>query len=131
MTLDKGASYAVVVALLAGWIVLLVTLPKAAHRTLTLDVVCTSGQPPVGVWIESSSGGSGWAQRGEPAATPARRFVYQQEFTGLYEARVGCGGTTERWGVETRSSQLTSLYRQLTCDDAAAVPPTPGLCRDR
>jgi hypothetical protein len=131
MSVDKGLSYAVVAVLVAAWIVLVVTLPKAVHRTLTLDVVCTSGQPPVGVWVESASGGSGWAQRGEGGATVVRRFVYQQEFEGPFEAHVGCGGTTERWGIEARSSQLTSPYRRLTCDDAAAAPPEPAPCRDR
>ncbi|MBE8516221.1 hypothetical protein ILP97_01595 [Amycolatopsis sp. H6(2020)] len=43
----------------------------------------------------------------------------------------GCGGTIERWGIETRSSQVASPYRRLTCDDAAAAPPEPGPCRDR
>jgi hypothetical protein len=130
MTLDKGASYAAVVVLVAGWIVLLGSLPKAAHRTVTLDVVCTSGQPPVAVWIESASGGSGWAQRGEPGTSPVRRFVYQQAFEGPYEARVGCGGTTERWSIETRSAWQANPYRRLTCDDTATAPP-PGPCRDQ
>jgi len=126
--LDRSISYGVLLLLVAAWIVLFATLPRVANRLLIFDIACRSGNPVVGVWIENSSGGSGWAQRGDSSRS---RFIFQQPFDGNYEVRVGCGGNAEHWGVEARAIQADWLYRRLLCDDVDFTPPNIALCRDQ
>jgi hypothetical protein len=124
---DRYLSVAVLVLLVVAWLALFATLPKVAARTLTFDIACRSGNEVVGVWVENSSGGSSWAQRGDSSRS---RFVYQQSYDGGYEVRVGCGGTEDHWGVEARSTVAGWSYRRLFCDDVDFLPPKPALCKD-
>lgn len=127
---DAVLSYVVLSILIVGWAVLVITLPRATNRTLTFDVVCRSGNPVVGMWVESVSGGSYWGQAGEPGAAGFARFTYQHTFDGDYELRVGCGGSAQTWGVEARSTQGAWTYRRIVCDDIDFSPPAPARCRD-
>ncbi|CCH31942.1 hypothetical protein ABZ816_42050 [Actinosynnema sp. NPDC047251] len=123
--------YLLLAALLSTWVVLAATLPVAGNRQLTIDVSCTSGNPPVGVWVESASGGSWWAEEGRPGPAAATRFTFQQAFTGEYRVDVGCGGTAEHWGVAATSAGGSAPYRRLVCDDENLAGTATGGCRDR
>lgn len=128
---DVRVSYVLLAALLVAWAVLAVTTPTATHRTLSIDVTCASGNPAVSIWVESASGGSGWGQNGQPGSALARRFTFQQVFTGEYQVNVGCGGTPDQWGVVVESTRSEIPYRRLVCDDVHATDPsTIGGCRD-
>jgi hypothetical protein len=125
--LDRYLSYVVLILLVLAWLVLFTTLPRAADRQLTLDITCRSGNPVVGVWVESATGGSSWAQRGEASRS---RFIFKQPFKGDYQVRAGCGGNAGQWGVEARSAHSDVTYRRLLCDDVEFTPPQPASCRD-
>ncbi|KOV90228.1 hypothetical protein ADL03_02050 [Nocardia sp. NRRL S-836] len=109
--------YVLLTILVLTWVVLAATAPAAVNRQLTVDVTCTSGNPAVGAWIESSTGGSWWAEKGEPGTSTARRFVFTQVFEGSYRVDVGCGGTEGQWGVPASSADSSAPYRKLACDD--------------
>ncbi len=115
----------------AAWIVLAATLPTAANRGLTIDVVCTSGNPVVAIWVESRSGGSWWGQKGEPGRTTVKRYTFVQTFTDQYQVRVGCGGTQQHWGITVVSSYNDRPYRRLVCDDVNITDTTADGCRDQ
>ncbi|MEV6521517.1 hypothetical protein AB0M43_06255 [Longispora sp. NPDC051575] len=112
----------------AVWILLAVTLPAPGSRNLTIDVSCTSGNPVVGVWIESRSGGSGFAERDGSATAGLARFVFRQQFAGPYQARVGCGGTPAQWGRTGGSADNDRAHRRLTCQDTST---DSGDCLDQ
>ncbi|GLW91711.1 hypothetical protein [Actinokineospora globicatena] len=118
--------------LLAGliviWVALAATVSAANSRQLTIDVSCSSGNPPVGVWVESSTGGSWWADPGEPGTGVARRYVFQQEFSGPYRVNVGCGGTAGAWGISVSSVDAAQPFRRLVCEDRRT---TGGRCEDQ
>lgn len=114
----------------ATWITLAATLPTAANRDLTIDVSCTSGNPVVAIWIESRSGGSWFAQEGEPGHTKVKRYTYRQKFTEKYQVRVGCGGTQQQWGITVMSSYSDRSYRRLLCDDVNITHTAHDGCRD-
>ncbi|MGI5238558.1 hypothetical protein [Dactylosporangium sp. CA-139066] len=119
------------VVLPAVWGVLAATLPTSTDRDLTIDVFCTTGNPVVGVWIESQSGGSGFAQPGEPGTAAVIRYTFRQQFTGRYQARVGCGGNRQQWGLSVSSSFSDRTYRRLACNDADADTARSAGCRDQ
>ncbi len=123
--------YSLLAALVAIWVLLAVTVPATTSRQLTIDVSCSSGNPPVGVWVESSTGGSWWAIEGEPGAGPARRFVFQQEFNGPYQVNVGCGGTAANWGISASSVEATQPFRYLVCEDRHGTDTSGGRCEDQ
>jgi hypothetical protein len=127
---DRWLSYAVLVILVALWVALMVTVPQAATRSLTLDITCRSGNAVVGVWVENASGASGWAQRSGPSGSAGGRFIFRQLFDADYEVRVGCGGNADDWGVVARSARSRWSYRRMLCDDVDFTPPAPAPCRD-
>ncbi|WP_254897367.1 hypothetical protein [Amycolatopsis sp. Hca4] len=112
------------------WAALAVTLPVAVYRDLTTDVSCTSGNPVVAVWIESSSGGSGFARAGQPGSAAAARYLFRQNFAARYQIRVGCGGSVEQWGITAKSTYSEEPYRRIVCDDVHLDGLLTGNCRD-
>ena len=129
--MDAWTSYTLLTVLLVAGIVLALTVPTATNRGLTFDIVCTSGNPVVGAWVESASGGSYWAQKGRAGRATAARFVFRQVFTGEYQVNVGCGGTEEQWGVEGQSARSSHPYRRLVCDDLHVPPSGNVRCWDQ
>ncbi|MFV2022264.1 hypothetical protein [Micromonospora sp. LOL_023] len=128
---EAWISRAALFVLPAAWIVLAATLPTSAERILTIDVFCTSGNPVVGVWIESRSGGSGFAQRSDSGSTAVVRYTFRQRFADAYQAHVGCGGNQQQWGLPVVSSFSDRTYRRLVCVDIDdAIAEAEG-CRDR
>lgn len=122
--------YVLLTALVTTWVVLAVRVPVTSNRQLTIDVSCASGNPPVGIWVESASGGSWWGEEGRTGSTSATRFTFQQRFTGDYRVDVGCGGTSRNWGISARSTSGSGAYRRLICDDDRPTGTTAG-CRDQ
>jgi hypothetical protein len=122
---------AALIALPTAWIVLAATLPVSADRELTIDVFCTSGNPVVGVWIESRSGASWFAQRGDVGSAMVVRYTFRQKFTDLYQARVGCGGNQQQWGLTVVSSFSDRAYRRLACHDTDGTAARTDGCRDQ
>lgn len=127
---DSWAPYALLALLVAAWIALAAAVPVVNNRQVVIDVSCSSGNPAVGVWVESATGGSWWAERGASSSGPATRYTYTQPFTGEYQVNVGCGGTELHWGVTAKSDSGTSPHRRLVCDDHVAGT-TAGRCLDR
>ncbi|MEU9742200.1 hypothetical protein AB0E12_23750 [Micromonospora chersina] len=122
---------ATLVVLPAAWVALAATLPASADRDVTIDVFCTSGNPVVGVWIESRSGGSWFARRGDAGSATSVRYTFKQKFTDAYQARVGCGGNQQQWGLTVVSSYSDRPYRRLACDDADDARAAANGCRDQ
>lgn len=127
---DFWLSYGLLVALVVAWVALAFTLPRAVPRTLTVDITCRSGNSVVGVWIEATAGGSGWASAGVQGTAKAARYTFSHGFGGDYQVRAGCGGTADNWAVRTASDTRGDLYRRLDCDDTRYLPPDPAVCTD-
>ncbi|MFI9011383.1 hypothetical protein ACIGNX_29510 [Actinosynnema sp. NPDC053489] len=123
--------YVLLAVLVATWVVLAATVPVTSNRNLTIDVSCASGNPPVGIWVESASGGSWWGEEGEGGSTAVKRFTFRQRFTAEYRVDVGCGGTSGNWGVSAKSANGSAAYRRLVCDDDRLAGTTAAQCRDQ
>lgn len=100
---------------------------SAAPATVHLrgTVACPSGRPVVGVWVQSSGGGSGFANwsRYPGASTVAKfsRTMSTNPGTTLY-LNVGCGGSTATWGSSSRTPSVKfaagagkTLYYNVEC----------------
>jgi uncharacterized protein YraI/surface antigen len=74
--------------------------PPTGSINISGTVECNSGAV-VGIWIQSSGGGSGFAGW-TPLALTARAATYSRTFTTKtptnIQLRVGCGGTKAAWG---------------------------------
>lgn len=127
---DRIVPRIALVVLPAAWILLAATMPTATARDLTIDVTCASGNAVVRVWIESSSGGSAFAEPSGPAYAAPQRFVARQHFPGAYQVRAGCGGVHDQWGITALSNYDDQMYRRLVCDDVDVIDPGRVRCRD-
>lgn len=90
-------------------VALLVTPMTASAATSMLirgTVTCSGSQPAVGVWIESSAGGSEWANDQSwlfSTASPNKSYRYFEETVSSRSSKstislhVGCGGTPSKW----------------------------------
>jgi len=112
------------------------TLASAAHApsasatvTVTLRgvAVCNSGRSVVGIYIESSSGGDGWASFTPRPAKPSnvyysRTFSFSAASTVAYPT-VGCGGTAASWASSSsapgRTISATYVYNVVCIDPAS------------
>lgn len=110
--------------------------PATAATTYSIrgTVVCPSGLPVVGVWMQSSGGGSGFASW---TRYPGRSHVarYSRTFStnlssGIY-LNVGCGGSTSAWSTSNRTPSKTVssgriLFMNARCNTSTrtcAFPP--------
>lgn len=113
-----------------------VTAPGSV--TVSGTVVCGSGQSVVGVWVDATGGGSGWASWQPMPGMPYAAYYSRGVRTGSVSLHVGCGGSPQRWGGDNRTPYAgVSGDRTLNtvCSDGAGVgtrciwPPT-GLTRN-
>lgn len=102
----------------------------ASQATVTYrirgTVACPSGQPVVGVWMQSSGGGSGFMTwTAYPGAPTIARFSSPNAFKftlgSSIHLNVGCGGTPTRWGSSSRGPSITvksgsMLYMNAECN---------------
>lgn len=72
----------------------------AASVTVSGSVYCTSGAKVVGIFVQSSGGGSRFAERAPRGPTSALAVYRATVGAGKVELHVGCGGTPERWGSD-------------------------------
>jgi len=123
---------------------LLVTPLAASAATKMLirgTVACSAGQPAVGVWIESSAGGSEWADDQSwqfTTSQPNRSYRYFEETVTSPSSKskislhVGCGGTPSRWSKDLWSEGFpvgsTGRVINVACDYAKRSR-TVGACK--
>lgn len=113
----------VLAGLLLAGVTLSALLPKKIDEVIMLRISCTSGAEVAGAWVEASNGGSGFAEQPQDGAP--HEFVL--EFGGPYSVNAGCGGTRQRWAVDTSSGVSDSPVRTLLCQDRDGEQRT---CRD-
>jgi hypothetical protein len=73
----------------------LAALPANASTGISGSVYCDDGDAVTGVWIQASSGGSGFASFTHGVADAT--FHYTLPNGGAWTVHVGCGGTTSSW----------------------------------
>ena len=104
--------------------------PASAAGTVTVrgTVVCNSGRPVVGVWVNSSGGGSGLSKftpmpGKSNVAWYTRTLSFSTAATAL-ELRVGCGGSASSWtskSIAASRTVATNFIHNTWCND-----PTSG-----
>ena len=90
-------------------------------------VICASGSPVVGVWIESEAGGSGFAERGDDIGGRSS-YSYTLPNGGRYRAHVGCGGTEQQWATNNKSDFVSGSQNSFLCNDSAVGESGSGTC---
>jgi surface antigen len=82
----------------------------AATITVTGTINCLNGHEVVGVWIESSAGGSIWADftkvPGHPEAAVISKKVSIQGSSSEVSLAIGCGGTPKKWWSSNSTKPL-------------------------
>lgn len=106
------------VALLALVLTMTGLLPASAQAATTVsgNVTCVDGRSVVGVWVDASSGGSGWATRTNINGS-TQRYSYALPNGGSYSVRVGCGGTPANWATSNASGSVSGSSNSFTCYD--------------
>ncbi|GAA3738167.1 hypothetical protein [Salinactinospora qingdaonensis] len=117
----RGRAWATGLAFLAvagAVAALALTLPEPAPVPIHGRLRCASTAPVVGIWVESSAGGNGWAQwrvrEGDPSQVS---FDYELRRRGAYTLHVGCGGTRTDWAATTRSPVVSRARVDMVCHD--------------
>ncbi len=83
----------------------------ATSRTVSGTVTCANGRTVVGVWVESTAGGSGWANfnrfAGKSSAAFFTKTITTSSSTTSVKLHVGCGGSSRAWWSNNRTSYLS------------------------
>jgi len=99
-------SMAVVVTLAASALTVMAT--PAAATVRSGNVYCWADyQNVVGIWVEVSGGGSGWAQWSGNTSSSSTWWRYDVPSGRSYRLHVGCGGTKQNWRTNTRCGWTT------------------------
>jgi surface antigen len=129
-----------VLALMLGGLVLGGAQPaSAASVTVKGTVRCANGHDVVGVWVQSSGGGSKWATIPvRSATTESYSATLSTVLPTNVQLHVGCGGSPNAWWsnnrtYNTRLFSATTYTRSATCNEAAGtgtrcswIPPDPN-----
>jgi hypothetical protein len=84
-----------------------VTSAEAAPVTVSGTVLCPAGAPVVGVWVQSTGGGSRFAKRA-PATGASTMSTYSARVnSGAVKLHVGCGGTPANWASDQWTPRVT------------------------
>jgi len=97
---------------------------SAAAITISGTVRCPSGAAVVGIWVQSSGGGSRFASRWGYPGNAAVAGYSASVNSGAVELHVGCGGSPSNWASDQWTPRLTaSASRNLnaTCSGAAGT----------
>jgi surface antigen len=110
---------------------------NAASVTVSGTVRCMTGAKVVGVWVQSTGGGSKFASRwAQPRAASVNGYSARVN-SGSIELHVGCGGSTSEWdsdqwtpraritssrGLNALCSGRAGVFRKVTC----AFPARPN-----
>lgn len=119
--------------------------PAAAASAVAIrgTVACPSGMPVVGVWVESSGGGSGFAGwTAYPGASTIARFArsFSAALPTTVYLNVGCGREPSNWGSSSRTPSATiasaaTLHYNVECSSVGSCavfrndnndPPSPS-----
>lgn len=97
---------------------------------VTGKVRCSTGQPVVGVWVQSRRQGGSYAKvrRGEDGWFTYNGWAIANH---SYRLHIGCGGQPGDWRSESRTQQVKAVNLTLSCDDSPTVlatPPYLGRC---
>lgn len=111
-------------------------------------VVCPSGAPVVGVWVQSTGGGSKFAARAPSKGGTTMSIYSARVNSGAVELHVGCGGTPAKWASDQWTPRITvsrsrsvnaickgraGTFRRISCSLPArpkiAAPPTNGFAK--
>lgn len=98
-------------------------------QLVTGRVTCEARSPIVGVFIVAGRGGSGFAGNWKETGPARASFTYVLPHGGGWAVNVGCGGSPQRWGQESRAPSLTEA---LAADWSCTPPPDGerfGRCR--
>ncbi len=138
LSLRFGPGLAALIAM--GLLILPVSASAATNMLVRGTVACSGGQPAVGVWIESSAGGSEWANDQSwqySSVSPNRSYRYFEETVTSPASRtsislhVGCGGTSLKWGKDLWSAKYpvgsSGRVINVACDYSKASRAT-GAC---
>lgn len=121
----RGATLLVIVVTLLGLEIAGPTAAEAATSSVSGVVVCTTGNPVVGVWVDSSAGGSGWAGWSrQPGAPHVAQYSRAISPGGSVSLHVGCGGEPSRWRGDNWTPRIgVSGARILnaTCNDGVGT----------
>ncbi|MFE6946661.1 chitinase [Streptomyces chartreusis] len=89
----------------------------------TGQVLCESGRPVVGVWVQtahsSDSRFAAWKPVGNGSTADWWTYLPRNE---PYSLHVGCGGTPDRWGTENWTGIFSGPQNSFNCDDIAGDP---------
>lgn len=102
---------------------------SAASVGIKGQVTCAKGNWVMGVWVQSSGGGSRWASWSRVSGAPNKANYSTTLSTALptnVQLRVGCGGSTSSWWsnngtYNTRLFSATTYTRSATCNEAAGT----------
>jgi hypothetical protein len=105
------------VALICGQITV-----SAAHAdsgyVASGKVQCVNSEGPVGIWVEAQNGGSGWADMGVDVSDGWGWTHYSKAIPngGSFYLNVGCGGSSEAWGLSAWSDTAVGALN-VVCND--------------
>jgi len=96
---------------------------KGTARTVKGRITCLNNPSPVGVWIDATKSKDGWASIKVPYVPGGASMVdysYRLNKGGKFKVNVGCGGTSERWGMSLSSPVVSGTKVNFRCND---IPP--------
>jgi hypothetical protein len=81
---------------------------SAATHSISGSVACENGGTVTGVWVQSSAGGSRWADYSRRSGAPwianySTSITVSASATNV-ELHIGCGGSTTTWGSSNKTS---------------------------
>jgi hypothetical protein len=106
------------IALTAGMFVLAPALvlaqapvASAAQPTISGNVTCANNEPVVGVWINSSGGGSRFAQTWTKTGTATASYTspVATSLPTSVSLHVGCGGSKQNWASDDFSPPIAGV----------------------
>lgn len=116
----KKLSHIATAALLTVASMVLAVPTSYAATYISGTAQCVSGNNVVGVWIEATNGGSGWAYWTPTPGLPSEAtYSYTLPNDGNYDVTVGCGGTPQNWATSNVSPLLSGTSYSFLCYDLA------------
>ncbi len=116
----------------------MVVAPPARAGTVSVrgEVMCVSQNSVVGVWIESTKGGSKWASWKAVSGAPyeanySASISYSGDLTQV-RLHVGCGGSPQKWGSTNRSKYYYAsggILLNVTCYDVWSAYYAKNFCQ--
>jgi hypothetical protein len=99
-----------VLGLACATVLSLAPAAQAAAPTISGNVTCANGKAVVGVWIQSTGGGSKFASWRKTSATTASYSAQVSTHlpTGI-SLHVGCGGSAAKWGSDNFSPSIAGV----------------------